>query len=113
MVIRPVRRVGLLRIEDVAMGAGVGMGVSLLLWPRATTAVVSAVMSAALDVNMPYLGAAVLRVTGASSDGIEDRPRHGRRGRTASRHGGRHLVELEVVGFPASDSTTAARSLVR
>jgi uncharacterized membrane protein YccC len=27
-------RIGLLRIEDIAMGAGVGMVVSLLLWPR-------------------------------------------------------------------------------
>lgn len=27
-------RIGLLRIEDIALGAGVGMVVSLLLWPR-------------------------------------------------------------------------------
>jgi uncharacterized membrane protein YccC len=48
-------RIGLLRIEDVAMGAGVGMVVSLLLWPRGAIAAMSAVISAAFDVNVPYL----------------------------------------------------------
>ena len=37
-------RIGLLRIEDIAMGAAVGMGVSLLLWPRGATAAVSALI---------------------------------------------------------------------
>jgi hypothetical protein len=61
-------RIGLLRIEDIAMGAAVGMGVSLLLWPRGATAAVSAVIRAAIDVNVRYLQAAVLRVTGGRSE---------------------------------------------
>ncbi len=61
-------RIGLLRIEDVVMGAGVGMVVSLLLWPRGAIAAMSAVISAALDVNVPYLRAAVRRVTRDRSD---------------------------------------------
>jgi uncharacterized membrane protein YccC len=61
-------RIGLLRIEDVAMGAAVGMVVSLLLWPRGATAAVSAVIRAALDVNVRYLQAAVLRVTRGRSE---------------------------------------------
>jgi hypothetical protein len=64
-------RIGLLRIEDVVMGAGVGMVVSLLLWPRGAIAAMSAVISAALDVNVPYLRAAVRRVTRDSSDEVE------------------------------------------
>jgi uncharacterized membrane protein YccC len=56
-------RIGLLRVEDIAMGAAVGMGVSLLLWPRGATAEVSALIEAARDVNLRYLRAAVLRVT--------------------------------------------------
>jgi hypothetical protein len=64
-------RIGLLRIEDVVMGAGVGMIVSLLLWPRGAIAAMSAVISAALDVNVPYLRAAVRRVTRDSSDETE------------------------------------------
>jgi uncharacterized membrane protein YccC len=57
-------QIGLLRIEDVAMGAGVGIVVSLLLWPRGATAAVSAVLDTALDVYSRYLKAAVRRVTG-------------------------------------------------
>jgi uncharacterized membrane protein YccC len=64
-------RVGLLRIEDIAMGAAVGMGVSLLLWPRGATAAVSALIKAGLDVNVRYLEAAVLRVTRGRSEEIE------------------------------------------
>jgi Fusaric acid resistance protein-like len=56
-------RLGLLRVEDIAMGAAVGMSVSLLLWPRGATAAVSALIGAACDVNLRYLRAAVLRVT--------------------------------------------------
>ena len=56
-------RVGLLRIQDIAMGAAVGLTVSLLLWPRGATAAVSALIEAAVDVNLRYLQAAVLRVT--------------------------------------------------
>jgi Fusaric acid resistance protein-like len=60
---------GLLRIEDIAMGAAVGMGVSLLLWPRGATAAVASLIGAAVDVNVRYLQVAVLRVIG-------DRPQH-------------------------------------
>ena len=61
-------RIGLLRIEDIAMGAAVGMGVSLLLWPRGATAAVSTLIEAARDVNVRYLQAAVLRVTRGRSE---------------------------------------------
>ncbi|MBW0012845.1 FUSC family protein [Mycobacterium sp.] len=61
-------RVGLLRIEDIAMGAAVGMGVSLLLWPRGATVAVSNLIRAAVDVNLRYLQVAVLRVTRGGSE---------------------------------------------
>src|ERR1700757_2295259 len=61
-------RVGLLRIQDIAMGAAVGLGVSLLLWPRGATAAVSALIEAALDVHVRYLQAAVRRVTRGRSE---------------------------------------------
>ena len=65
-------QIGLLRIEGVAMGAGVGIVVSLLLWPRGATAAVSAVIDTALDVYSRYLKAAVLRVTrGISQEAVE------------------------------------------
>jgi len=58
-------RIGLLRIEDVVMGAGVGIVISLLLWPRGAASAASAVIDAALGVDVSYLRAAVLRVTRA------------------------------------------------
>jgi uncharacterized membrane protein YccC len=63
-------RVGLLRVEDIATGAAVGMAVSLLLWPRGATAAVAALIEAARDVDVRYLRAAVLRVVrGPSEEG--------------------------------------------
>jgi hypothetical protein len=65
-------QIGLLRIEDVAMGAGVGIVASLLLWPRGATAAVSALISTAFDLYSRYLQAAVLRVTrGISHETVE------------------------------------------
>lgn len=62
-------RIGLVRIEDVAIGAGVGVLVSVLLWPRGASAAVSAVIDSAFDVSSRYLHAAVHRVTrGPSAD---------------------------------------------
>jgi hypothetical protein len=61
-------RIGLLRIEDIAVGAAVGLGVSLLLWPRGATAAVAALIDAARDVNVRYLQVAVLRVTRGHSE---------------------------------------------
>lgn len=62
-------RIGLLRIEDVALGAAVAVIASLLLWPRGATAAITTVMDMALQVNARYLNAGVQRVTrGASSE---------------------------------------------
>lgn len=65
-------QIGLLRIEDVAMGAGIAIVVSLLLWPRGATAAVSAVLDTAFEVYSRYLKAAVHRVTrGISAETVE------------------------------------------
>jgi uncharacterized membrane protein YccC len=56
-------RVGLVRIEDVAVGALVGLVVSLLVWPRGATAAVNIEIDAAREMFSEYLRAAVLRVT--------------------------------------------------
>ncbi|HTX96881.1 MAG TPA: FUSC family protein [Mycobacterium sp.] len=66
-------QVGLLRLEDVAMGAGVGVAVSLLLWPRGAAAAISTVIDSALDADLRYLQAAVARVTrGSPDDGADE-----------------------------------------
>ncbi|MCG7606897.1 MULTISPECIES: FUSC family protein [Mycobacterium] len=66
-------RVGLVRVEDVVVGAVVGIVVSLLLWPRGATASVSKPVDRAREVGAQFLRAAVLRVTRGASEAATDR----------------------------------------
>jgi uncharacterized membrane protein YccC len=56
-------RVGLTRIEDVAIGGGVSIVVGLLFWPRGATAALGRALSAAFVANSGYLADAVDRLT--------------------------------------------------
>src|SRR5215212_574053 len=66
-------RVGLIRVEDVLVGALVGVIVSLLLWPRGATALVSTAIANARTVGATFLKAAVRRVTRGASEEATDR----------------------------------------
>lgn len=55
--------VGLIRVEDVFVGALVGVAVSVLLWPRGATASVTRAIDSARFTAARYLRAAVLRIT--------------------------------------------------
>jgi hypothetical protein len=66
-------QVGLIRVEDVAVGAMVGIVVSVLLWPRGATAAVSKAIEEARTVGAAFLKAAVLRVTRGASEDATDR----------------------------------------
>jgi uncharacterized membrane protein YccC len=65
-------RVGLVRVEDVVVGAVAGLLVSLLLWPRGATASVNAAIESARVTFSRYLRAAVRRVTRGASEAIDD-----------------------------------------
>jgi hypothetical protein len=65
--------VGLVRVEDVVVGALVGVVVSVLLWPRGAAASVSRAVDAALAVGTTYLTAAVRRVTRGAAEAANDR----------------------------------------
>ncbi|TFV57596.1 FUSC family protein [Mycobacterium sp. PS03-16] len=65
--------VGLIRVEDVVVGALVGATVSLLLWPRGASAAVSAAVSEACADGAALLRAAVARVTRGASENATDR----------------------------------------
>ena len=56
-------QVGLIRVEDVIVGALVGVFVSVLLWPRGATASVTRAIDSARSIFARYLQAAVLRIT--------------------------------------------------
>lgn len=64
--------VGLVRIEDVVVGASVGVVVSLLLWPRGVKSAVQQAIDAAREVGARYLRAAVLRVTRGAFEQAEN-----------------------------------------
>ena len=61
-------QVGLIRVEDVVVGALVGVVASLLLWPRGATASVTRAIDSARSIFARYLMAAVLRVTRGASE---------------------------------------------
>jgi len=56
-------RVGLTRIEDVAIGCAVSVAVGLLFWPRGATAALGRALSDAFVANSGYLADAVDRLT--------------------------------------------------
>ena len=66
-------QVGLVRIEDVVVGALVGIVVSVLLWPRGATAAVSKAIEEARAIGAKFLTEAVLRVTRGASEDATDR----------------------------------------
>ncbi len=66
-------RVGLIRLENVLVGAAVGVVVSLLLWPRGSAAVVQRTLASARTAGTQYLTAAVRRVTRGASEAATDR----------------------------------------
>jgi len=61
-------RVGLTRIEDVAIGCGVSVVVGFLFWPRGATAALGRALSGAFVASSGYLAAAVDRLTMTSHD---------------------------------------------
>ena len=65
-------KVGLIRIEDIVLGALVGLTVSVLLWPHGAAASVRRAVNAALQVSSRYLTAAVARITRGSSEQSDD-----------------------------------------
>ncbi len=66
-------QVGLIRVEDVLVGAMVGAVVSVLLWPRGAAARVSRAVDAAVAAGATYLTVAVKRVTRGASESANDR----------------------------------------
>ena len=66
-------QVGLVRIEDVVVGALVGIVVSVLLWPRGATAAVAKAIDEARAIGAKFLTEAVLRGTRGASEDATDR----------------------------------------
>ena len=79
-------RVGLTRIEDVAIGCAVSLVVGLLFWPRGATAALGRALSDAFATNSGYLADAVDRLTTtAGAIDTRSRPARGPPGLSPSR----------------------------
>jgi uncharacterized membrane protein YccC len=66
-------KVGLTRIEDVAIGCGVSIVVGLLFWPRGATAALGRALSDAFVQSSAYLADAVARLTTSARE-VDTRP---------------------------------------
>ncbi len=66
-------QVGLIRVEDVVVGALVGVMVSVLMWPRGARASVSRTIESAREIFARYLQAAVRRVTRGAFEQLNNR----------------------------------------
>jgi len=67
-------RVGLYRIEDVAIGGAVSLGVGLLFWPRGASAALGTALREAFDHSASYLEAAVKYSTDGRSSRAQSLP---------------------------------------
>jgi uncharacterized membrane protein YccC len=67
-------RVGLYRVEDVAIGCAVSMGVGLLFWPRGAAASLSSALRQAYVLSATYLEAAVNFSTDRRDYDVEQSP---------------------------------------
>lgn len=65
-------QIGIIRVEDVMIGAAVGLIVSALLWPQGAAAAVRQAITTAVDSGAGYLAAAVHRVTRGESEAADD-----------------------------------------
>ena len=104
-------RTGLVRLQDIVIGAAVSLVVSVVLWPRGASAQLSAASSSAIAVGGRYVADAVAsrlgRAGGADDDATMDRSR--RDARAAGRRSaeayitflserGRRRLPLDVAG---------------
>ncbi|HWD25365.1 MAG TPA: FUSC family protein, partial [Acidimicrobiales bacterium] len=74
-LIQPVGwRVGIVRIEDVALGCAVSLGVGLLFWPRGAAAALGTALSDAYEESVRYLASAVEFGMSQCDSGAPKRP---------------------------------------
>jgi uncharacterized membrane protein YccC len=64
-------QVGLTRVEDVAIGAGVSLVTGLLIWPRGATAVLRQALGDAYTDAAAYLDATIRTLLGGTDAGLE------------------------------------------
>lgn len=107
-------QIGLIRIEDIVLGAAVGLMVSVLLWPGGAAAAVQRAFGGALTAGSSYLNAAVLRVTRGSTPQTDAQVRElGREALIAARtHGDAVRIYLSENGGAIDAGLLDATNLI-
>jgi uncharacterized membrane protein YccC len=67
-------RIGLVRVEDVALGSAVSLAVGLLFWPRGAGAALGTALAAAYEDSVRYLSGAVAFGMGRCDECLPSRP---------------------------------------
>ena len=65
-------KVGLVRIEDVAIGFAISLGVGLLFWPRGAAALLRENLAAAYARSADYVAATAEQIAGRGDPGVSD-----------------------------------------
>ena len=116
-LMRPIGwQIGLIRVEDVAIGALVGLAVSMLLWPGGAQSAMHRAVGDAVTACSRYLAAAVIRVTrGVSPQTQHDVTELGAAALTAARtHGDAVRVCLsEMAGASDAGELASASRIPR
>jgi uncharacterized membrane protein YccC len=113
-IIAPVGwKVGLVRIEDIALGCAVSLVVGVLLWPRGAAAAIGSALSQAYRVGATYLDSAVEYALGAGDEPaveLRNMLAAGRRLDDALRQ---YLAERGTKSVPLADLTGVANGAIR
>jgi uncharacterized membrane protein YccC len=105
--------VGLVRLEDVALGCAASLVVGVLLWPRGAAAAIDTALGEAYRLGAAYLDSAVSYALGsarAPSGELRSMLAAGRRLDDALRQ---YLAERGAKSVPLSDLTMAANGAIR
>jgi uncharacterized membrane protein YccC len=106
-------QVGLVRVEDVALGCAASLVVGVLVWPRGAAAAIGTALSEAYHAGTVYLDSAVaysLRTAGPPTEQLRDMLAAGRRLDDALRQ---YLAERGAKPVPLDHLTAAANGATR
>jgi uncharacterized membrane protein YccC len=118
-ILQPIGwKVGLYRIEDIAIGCAVSVGVGLFLWPRGAASALGATLREAYETSAAFLAAAVThsgrndrRGSPAASPQIE-RANAAAASRRLDDAFRTYLGERGSMSIPLADATTLVRGVV-
>jgi uncharacterized membrane protein YccC len=113
-IIAPVGwKVGLVRIEDIALGCGVSLVVGALLWPRGAAAAIGTALSQAYRIGAVYLNSSVGYALGSAEDPVAELRSMLAAGRRLDDALRQYLAERGAKSVSLADLTGVANGAIR